>query len=481
LTAAGIAWGVLITVLGLLGWSAIRRGVVKKVSDSAKNDTNVLVREATDRLSERLLSLEEQFKDNLTQSIRRVEEELLDLAPVVILRYQGRYEDALTSVGWDGNWATFSQKPAVFQRAIIECLAHTKAKYKQGSFAAWEAAQQLVKEHPNVQSLTMLLRTAVHLRKFEEAKENYDYYAEKIDLSDEIECHQLMLVVYRRLNDLESALEMAERVEAIASESGEVRQTTVRSNITYVNNYAALLRDFGEFNDAHDLIVREVMRLVQIEPGHLPDGWHRILNTYMANCIDRFRPQDGIEAVHFALRMNYDTTHLHTSLRLARALREDGEEGEDRLAIVQRVERNLVEMPASPSKSQTKALLLSMKGATDEAVQELERIVKGMAKNSRELYFAECMIGQVLIDGGKFQEAVDRLHRTAQQSNIFGGEACFLLARAFALPTDEDQDLDEAARWLERSIELAPKWRARARDTPEFRRHEQLLRVLEDS
>jgi len=414
------------------------------------------VRRGVERNLERAVSkaLASSLPDILADTQQRAEDFLLRLAKLLALRSHGSYDEALLEYGWDGNVASLRQETPILRRAIIECLYSARRNRREDRDTAWEAITELTQDDTSPETNRLYLRIAFNTRRYNEGLAFIERLDEVIRADQASALRAATLL--RRVGQLTRALELAELYKD-------------DKDLGSIVTVAALLRDLGRFDHVHDLLVPAVNRLASDPASVLPDGWHRIVNTFIANSLDRGRAEDAIRSAEFVMRSSPGPVEIFTVGRLIMAL---PPLHPARAGLLQRFRDAIPQLMPGEATIRCRALLLQMDGAPQEALNLLNEAIRDGARPhgqgmSPDVYFQRCNVAQILIEIGRYGEAIDALMPAAGLT--LGGEAKFLLAVAYA----SQEEGKDSVRWLTQAVHEAPKWAVHARD------HDRLKNVPE--
>ncbi len=452
-----LAWGsgavALITgVLGFFGYSTIR--------DWAKNyvernlDTNVKEILA-DQLPKRLLVAQE-----------RVETQILRTATLLALRSQESYETVLSQYGWTGDVSSLRRETPLVRRVMVESLLGSKKDRPENRTGAWDAATELLRDDSSIETIRLYLRICISLRRYAEAVELFGKH--KAEILKDKEAALRTSTILRKVGKLSDARDIAQRFVS-------------DDDVDALLSYAVLERDLGLFDKVHDALLPLVHKLSRTHATQLPKGWHRVLNTFAANCLDRDHPEDAIEPAEFVLRSAPGPVELFTVGRLILALPAGDAR---RNTLIPRFQSGVETLVASQEMMEDATLrclvtLKEIQGQAAEAISLLSRKVKETEDKSKpgeplhpDVYFQRCSLAQLLIDNAQSSSAIDVLMPAIGSRH--GGEAKYRIAIAYAVQ-NEGQD---SARWLDQAISELPKWAVLARNNRVLQRQEAVAKLL---
>jgi tetratricopeptide (TPR) repeat protein len=444
-TWLGSVAGLALAVLSIFGWQTLKKAV----------------RRVVERNLERALSaaLEQSLPKVLADTQRRAEDFLLRLAKLLALRSYGAYDEALTEFGWNGRVSSLRGETPTLRRAMIECLHSAKKNRTTNREAAWEALTELAKDDTSAETNRLVLRLAVSGRRYHEGLVFFERL--RGDILGDKESALRAATLLRKVGRLNDALEVAERYADA-------------DDIESIVTVAVLQRDLGNFDEVHDVLLPAVNRLMADPSAELPDGWHRLVNTFVANSLDRHRLDDALQPAEFVLRSASGAVEIFTVGRLVLALPADHPHLGD---LAERFREAVARLVPGEATTRCQVILAQLDGQPEKAIKLLQASIdegtlpqgKGMKP---DVYFQRCNLGHILITQGRTQEAIDTLIPAAGFSH--GGEAKFYLAVAYG---SLGEGLD-AARWLTQAVAETPKWAAHARDHETLRAIPEVLAVL---
>jgi len=432
-------------IASFFGWQAIRdliRRVVERNLDAQLKTT-----------------LAQMLPDRLADAQAKAETYLLRFAKLQTLHGIRHFDEALKAYSWTGNVADLRNESPSIRRLIIECLHSCREDRKVNRQHAWEALGELLNDDVGLETRRLYLRISYASRRIREGVSFVDKYL--TDLRTDRESALRASTLLRKANRQEDALAL---VKGVYDEN----------DLECVVHSAVLQRDLGNFDGAHDALTPSVAALVSDPKTTLPEGWHRLLNTYVANCLDRGRPQDGVTSAEFVFRSSPGAVEVFT---VGRLLRELPTTNPARAQLLDRFSAAIDGLAPGEAKLRCEVLRHQLNGRMDQAERMLKQSIQPEAQGSRQvmdndLYFQHCTLGEFYIDQKRADDAIDVLMPAAGAT--FGGEAKFYLAIAYALK-GENRD---SARWLTQALQELPKWAAHARDHGALRGVAEVAEVL---
>lgn len=437
-----------VPLLGLLSWIGYK-SVKSRVQSYVNRNLEDLIDSA----------VQDSLPEILEETQRRAEDHLLRMAKLLALRQYEAYDEALEEFGWDGRVASLRDESPTLRRAIIECLYSARRNRDERREAAWEAVNELVQDDDSIRTHRLYLRLSISLRKYEDGLAHYERHKEQIVEDREAALRTSTLL--RKVGRIPDALELAKRYHD-------------PDHLKSLVSIAVLERDLGNFDEAHDALLPAVTRLIDLPETDLPDGWHRVLNTFVANCIDRRRPEDAVDAAEFVLGSSPGPVEVFTAGRLIRHLPEERPERE---SLKNQFEAAIPDLMPGEATTRCKVLLHRMESEPDQAEEILRAAIEeggtGQGESMKpDVYFQRCNLGDLLIAQGRFDDAIDELMPASGAG--YNGEAEYRLAIAYA---SKGKGAD-AARWLREAIEELPKWAAKARDHDVLRSTKEVVEEL---
>lgn len=427
----GTIGGLVVAVVGFFGYQSIRDGIRRVVERNLEKEIST--------------ALEKSLPSVLSDTQAKAEDFLLRLAKLLALRAYGAYDEALMEYGWNGHVSSLRDETSILRRAIIECLYSAKKDRPKKREAAWEAVTELVQDDTSAETNRLYLRLAVNTRRYPDGLAFLERLRDEI-LSDK-ESALRAATLLRRVGRLTEALEIATRYKD-------------DDDLESIVTVAVLRRDLGRFDSVHDVLLPAVNRLISDPAAKLPDGWHRLVNTFVANSLDRARPGDAVRPAEFVMRSAPGPVEIFTVGRLILAL---PSEHPSRAALLDRFREAIPQLLPGEATVRCQAVLHQIDGEPDRAIAVLQAAIdEGTLPQGQgmkpDVYFQRCSMAQVLIAQNRTEGAIDTLMPAS--GFIYGGEAKFLLAVAYA----KQGESRDAARWLAQAVQESPKWAGHARD-----------------
>lgn len=437
--------GLIFAIASFFGWQSIRDYIRKLV----ERNLDAQLKSA----------LEQKLPERLADVQAKAEGYLLRFARLQTLYGLGQFDEALRAYGWEGNVAGLRSESPPIRRLIIECLHSSRDDRKAKRQSAWEALNELIVDDSSIEAKRLFLRIVYASRKIREGVSFVDKHRE--ELAGDRESALRASTLLRKANRQDEALKI-------------VKGVYDPNDLECVVHTAVLQRDLGNFDEAHDVLTPAVTALVSDPKTKLPEGWHRVLNTFVANCIDRARPEDGLRSAEFVFRSAPGAVEVFTVGRLIKAL---PAANADRVDLLARFSAAIDGLAAGEAKLRCEVLRLQMSGDNAAAERMLKESIAaesrpGKREIDNDTYFQHCTLGEFYIDRGRPDDAIDVLMPAAGFN--YGGEAKFYLAVAYALK----KETRDSARWLTQAMQELPKWAAHARDHVAFKGIAEVAEVL---
>jgi tetratricopeptide (TPR) repeat protein len=407
-------------------------------------------------LNERLAQVDSDVEKAIERAVLDTESKAYLYIHIATLRYAQKYDEALGVVGWNGDTNLFTKYPEAVQRHLIACLTKAHDVRRNGDhLKAWDWVKSLVASSPSADNIEAMLRTAKELSKAADAIALYDSVCNKLNSSEQSRCEQFLIVILRK-SQADSILKA--RLQQLAHrhrQSSDIRtQTTI----------AAIYRDDGLFEDA-DSIMRPAVRSMT---GRAPrqEGWDKLFNTYIANCIDLEKPEEAIPQVKTLLASFHRPDHVFNCARVAWRL-PITHIARDELFRLIRIRFDDGLMPEKDDGTiKTGALLMDLDGDHIGAETTLRRAIEDMANQGNsawaqdQAYFYRCALAELLLHQGD-RLTLERAIEVLSESVITdrNGEASYLMAKAMA----RKGEMEPTLRSLDAAARIKKKWIRRAK------------------
>lgn len=388
-----------------------------------------------------------------TALFNKIEEKHFQYMQITSLKVSGNYDEALEQAGWSGDYVPFLGEPEAYQRILISCLARSQNAQRDVShLIAWQWSRVLLERSASYRNMEAMVRTGIALKHFDEAVAEYDKYSNALSPAERDKCEPILFVAIRRARKPANYEEYTIRLNDLAQKH---RNT---ADIKTATNFAAFYRDNGQLEDAERLMNYNVQRLTGAEPSE--DGWERLFNTYIANCIDQGEPERAVKQAKTLIASSRRPDNVFTCARLAWLL--DKENGERKL-LFDAIE-NLFLTSSLPENAdgtvKSRALLLLNQGKHSEAVSTIEAAIElARSRNDKwsenNVYYFRSLLAQMFLDhgdAGSAQRAVEVIGHDVANDTI--GESQYLMAKACAQKGNEEA----VRRHLESAIKVKRKW-----------------------
>ena len=214
----------------------------------------------------------------------------------------------------------------------------------------------------------------------------------------------------------------------------------------------------GKFEEADGLLRPLVQGILRRGGRGLTTNWFKVTYSFLKNCSEWGRPEEGLEAARFSAKMVGDSLLQLGVLRLALHL-EARKKNKEAKELIVAVKENVERLPEDAAILQIRARLTEWASGSEKALEYLRQNEArfrteetGFSDSERARYFINCLIGELLLRAGRLKEARDQLHTMSLNDNV--GEALFLLALSYA----KDKQDDEAAQFLDRAGLVHRRW-----------------------
>lgn len=436
-----------LTVAGINWKKLIRRAVGNAVNDEIK----VAVNE----------SMKEQFNSIKSSFMESTKQEIIKFAKILVLFDSKKYDQVLSEYGWREDITDLREEESTLRRTIIKSLDLSSVSVDVRKRQAWEAVSELIRNDPDPENITLYLSIGTKGRYYDELKQYIELNHEAIEKSDD--SIDRAITVYRRLGNYKKAKEFLDK---LSDES--------KNSLFSVISRGTIHRDLGEFDKAHAEMRPTVEELKNRSENERPKGWHRLYNTYIANCIDTNHQKLGKEvALEFIQWSRLGPVELFTMARLALRLPEGDNE---RPKLVDAIRKRIPDVRPGEALVKCQAILSYIDGDLNEAISIIDDAIEAIDEESKDAdekkYFYNCLKGDLYLRNTDPGSADKVLNGVAFQTR--NGEAKYLLATAYALKNDDK----EAGRWALAAVKEQPRWKAIIRDNETLRNLPTIIQML---
>jgi len=457
--------------IGIVGILSFARSYVKRRIDDITRRSSEALQKAKDEfveqsnvsLNDRLSKHDQEVKEAVERAVLETEAKSYVYIHIATLRYQHHYDEALAAASWKGDPKVYAQFPEAVQRHLIACLTKAHSARSDGdNIKAWDWIVDLVQTNPDADNVEAMLRTAKELRHAPEALSLYDTFAPKLSAGEQARCEQFLIVIMRKA---QGDSQIKARLKRLADKHRDSRDMRTQTTI------AAVYRDEGLFEEADSIMRDPIKRLTGRTPHE--DGWDKLFNTYIANCIDLNKPNDAVRQVKTLLASYNRPDHVFNCARVAWRLAADSPERAElfRLIKARFADGQMPERDDGTIK--TSALILELEGDRVAAEKTLLQAIEDMKNNGNsawaqdQSYFYRCALAELLL-ARKDQRSLDRAIEAISESAVNDrvGEARYFLSKALI----QKEEFESATRQLEAAAQVRQKWIKRAKNDPDFDR-----------
>jgi len=449
---------IVLTCFGVAGFAYVR----KTLNDRIRKIANEI---GTDAIAKLKTDFENQFaeftialENEANSAIRTAEEKHFKYTHITALRYAHHYDEALEFVEWAGDYRPFWEEPSSIQRSLIMCLSNSWTARKSGShLVAWKWAKALVEKEPIAANAITMLRTGNTLKHWADAVEFYDLISPKLKADDQEKCEPLLFVALRRARCRDNEKDINPRLKKLAAKHMDTLDTS------FVVNIAAFYRDDGKFEEAERMMKARVNKLTGYSAIKHEEGWDRLFNTYIANCIDQGKAAMAIQQTKTLIANSKTTDHVFTCARLAWNLDKTDPEREYLFKIIRsRYESGML---AEKDDGAIKTIAIFMEATNqplpaekilNDAVEEC--INKSDKWSLYHAYYYNCMLAEIYLSRENVSGAGKAIELLSQYVNDDIGEAQFLIAKAYALLNSPEV----MSKHLQMASSAKRKWIVRA-------------------
>ncbi len=414
--------------------------------------------------SNQIAKLEQTLSDKSDTTLQKIEEQLFNYVQITSLRFAKQYDEALLFVNWQGDINPFISYPHPIQRHLITCVANSnKTREMHGHVKAWTWAQKLVDDDPSSNNIQTMLRTGNALRHYDDAVAQYDRVSDRLSIEERFVCEPFLIVTLRKATERpDSAHHYQRRLRDLADKHRDTKDIRVKTTL------AAVYRDEGNFEQAEMILRPAIKKTTGFTIRE--DGWDKLFNTYIANCIDLGHPSDAVQQVKTILAHFHRPDHIFNCARVAWNLPRDSDDRQEIFRLINvRFDDGLI-----PEKDdgalKTRAILKEVSGESKEAEEILENSIRefsGLDSRwaSEQSYFFRCVLAEILIsrkEDNATTKAIGTLESVSNNDRI--GEAHYQLARAWL----QKGNSTVATTHIEAAAKLKRKWIMKAKHDPAF-------------
>lgn len=448
------------TVLGILGvslggiwiiiWATVRKVVNNKFEAEVTSIITKSIKELMPELAEKI--------------VKDAQNNMMILSQVLSLHLMSQFDEILNVVNWDGNIEKLRGYNKKVRLCIIDSLYNCDNDRDRNRDFAWSALEDMFNEGSrDIETITMILEMGLSSKRYSETK---DKIASLIDKENNSIILSLTSTLYRKLNDPINAEQYARKAHGIKPSIGTALALAV------------LFRDQGKFDNANDLLKAEVMNLRDkiSKSTKLPDGWQRIFNTYIANCLDMEEVYDCMSDAEILSRYIQSPVETATLGRYLIKLKKNMPSGFDNLYknIYENFSGALRSMHECEAKCRCIALKKQLDGDIVNAITTIDEYL-AMAGKIKEIErgYLECYKAAMYIDLGENEKAKEILINVRDHS-LVNGEAEFILAKCYVKMNNPS----DAVIWLKKAISRQNRWLSKARKSETLKSEVKITEML---
>lgn len=455
-------------IVGILSY--VRAYVKRRIDEITRRSSEALdktkdefVKQSELSLNDRLSRHDLEVKEAVERAVLETEAKSYVYIHIATLRYQHQYDEALAAAAWKGDPKIFDPFPEAVQRHLIACLTKAHSARSNGdNVKAWEWIVSLVRRNPDGDNVEAMLRTAKELRHAPEAVSLYDTYAPKLSNTEQTRCEQFLIVILRKA---QGDSQLKARLKRLAEKHRDSRDMRTQTTI------AAVYRDEGLFEEADSIMRDPIKRLTGRTPHD--EGWDKLFNTYIANCIDLNKPIEAVRQVKTLLASYNRPDHVFNCARVAWRLPEDSGERAELFRLIKGRFADGLMPERDDGTIKTLALIQESEGDHVGAEKVLRQAIEDTKNNGNsawaqdQAYYYRCALAELLL-GRKDPRSLDRAIEVISESaaNDRVGEARYFLSKALI----QKSEFDSATRHLEAAAKVRQKWIKRAKNDPDFDR-----------
>lgn len=421
-------------VILLIVWNLFKRQIITgMLKDQIQG---VLEKRFKEDYDDRLSKVFTERTDELFQNL---EKRLYDEVHLISLWSSGKYDEALDFIGFDGK-LKFDQydKPAL-KRVLLSCVSNTR-KYRSDELRelAYQAAKEMLEHEKSPLSVRIFLEVSLRVRKYDMSIELYDDNKIRKEIARDRSASSWMATALRRKHRFHDSA----AISLFWAKSKDYQA---------VVGLAAALRDLGYYKSAH-VWLQEIAKSILARPQRSIAGAPRkVLNTYIANCIDAGYPEDSIDAARLLLLHDSDDIEIFTVSLLVLDLYDKGN-GNPELT------RMLIPFvdalsPEVEKKEDCQLIIELTSGEMETPDKVKEFIYRRLPDFPSMDYFKSTTLAYLLYKAGDIKKAIAILDKTRSKRGGNGMAEHYLsIIYANAGKTDD------AAYYIKASGEILPKW-----------------------
>ena len=417
--------------------------------------------------------IERRFKEDYENKLAKVfdkkaeilfnamEERLYDEVHVISLWSSKKYDEALDFIGFDGSIKNSKFENPALKRVLLSCVSNTR-KYRSNDLReqAYDAAKELLVQENNILTIRSFLEVAVRAKKYEKPMELYDDTESRKLISKDRVASSWMAPVLRRKKKFHDS--------AVIS-----LFWAKRKDYQAVVGLAAALRDLGYFKSTH-VWLQEIERDILASPFRTLSGApKKVLNSYIANCIDADYAVDAVDAAKHLLSHSVDDVEIFTVCLLILELYEKSKAYKElRSKIIPLVEA----LPDEIEKKEDCQLILDLTAGGSPAENNVKTFIYQRLNDFEKMdYFKVTLLAYLLYKVGDEEKSIELLakNRTRKGAN---GIAEHYLSIIYA----DKGAIEDAKHYIKASGEMLPKWVYLAEKIPSIRNNQTLLKCIRE-
>lgn len=443
-------------VILLLVWRIFKRQII----------TGILKEEIQDLLEKRFKEdyddkLSKVFNEKIDLLFKNIEKRLYDEVHLISLWSSRRYDEALDFIGFNGNINFYEYDKVALRRIVLSCASNTK-KYRTEELRenAYQAAKSMLEQDKSQLTVRVFLEVSLRAKKYEISVELYDNDDIRREIAHDRLASSWMATILRRKQRFHDSAAIS-----LLWAKNRDHQAVV--------GLAAALRDLGYYKSAH-VWLQEIASSILARPQrYLAGARKRVLNTYIANCIDAGYSEDAIDAARTLLQHDSDGIEIFTVSLLVLDL--DEKRIDDR-GLRERLIPFVESLSSEIDKKEDCQLILDLTSGEMEATDKVkEYIYKRLPDFQAMDYFKSVTLAYLLYKTGDVEKAIDLLNKTGSKRGG-NGMAEHYLSIIYA----NSGKTEDAAYFIEASGEILPKWVYLIENEKAVRNNPVLLKLIRE-
>ncbi len=401
------------------------------------------------------------FAKKTDELFQNLEKRLYDEVHLISLWSSGKYDEALDFIGFDGDLKFEEYDKPALKRVLLSCVSNTR-KYRTEELRelAYKAAKELLDQEKSLLTIRIFLEISLRAKKYDMPIELYNDSKLRKEIAKDRAASSWMATALRRKQRFHDSAAISLR-------------WAKSKDYQAVVGLAAALRDLGYYKSAH-VWLQEVAKNILARPQRNISGApKKVLNTYIANCIDAGYPEDSIDAACMLLQHDSDDVEIFTVSLLVLDLYDKGASNNELTRMLIPYVDAL--SPEIQKKEDCQLIIELTSGEMEAPGKVKEFIYRRLPSFSSMDYFKSTTISYLLYKAGDVENAIDLLGKTRSKKGG-NGMAEHYLSIIYA----NSGKTDDAAFYIKASGEILPKWVFLVEKEKAVRNNPTLLKLIRE-